>query len=70
MVATDLDGTLLRADGTISTRTRLALQRTWAAGTIVVVVTARPPRFVRRLAVAEGLTAEEKQAVAAYLTSH
>ena len=56
LVATDLDGTLLRADGTLSGRTRGALARARAAGVVLVVVTARPPRFLRRLASEEGLT--------------
>lgn len=55
LIATDLDGTLLRADGTISPRTRAVLARVRAAGLTLVAVTARPPRFVRRLAAAEGL---------------
>ncbi len=55
LIATDLDGTLLRGDGTISARTRATLARIRAAGLTLVAVTARPPRFVRRLAAAEGL---------------
>jgi len=55
LVATDLDGTLLRDDGTISPRTSAALARVRAAGLVLVLVTARPPRFLRRLAAAEGL---------------
>lgn len=50
LVATDLDGTLLRRDGTISTRTRDALRRVQAARIAVVLVTGRPPRFLRALA--------------------
>jgi Cof subfamily protein (haloacid dehalogenase superfamily) len=49
LVATDLDGTLLRSDGTISTRTIHALTNLSALGFHVVFVTARPPRFVKRL---------------------
>ncbi|MCK2213738.1 Cof-type HAD-IIB family hydrolase [Actinomadura sp. ATCC 31491] len=44
LVATDLDGTLLRSDGTLSGRTLAALDRVRAAGTLVAVVTGRPPR--------------------------
>jgi Cof subfamily protein (haloacid dehalogenase superfamily) len=46
LVATDLDGTLLRADGTASARTRTALARAEAAGLLVVFVTGRPPRWL------------------------
>jgi hypothetical protein len=49
-VATDLDGTLLRNDGTLSTRTRNALQMAHAAGVRIVIATARPPRDVIVLA--------------------
>lgn len=49
LVATDLDGTLLRTDGTLSGRTRAALAATEAAGVHVVLVTARPPRWVHDL---------------------
>jgi Cof subfamily protein (haloacid dehalogenase superfamily) len=50
LVATDLDGTLLRSDGTVSARTRDVLRATVAAGIDVVMVTARPPRDVDTLA--------------------
>ncbi|WP_310964441.1 HAD family hydrolase [Nocardioides terrisoli] len=43
LVATDLDGTLLRSDLTVSRRTRAALDRVRAAGVPVVPVTARQP---------------------------
>ena len=43
LVATDLDGTLLRADGSIGPRTAAALGRCTAAGVPVVPITARPP---------------------------
>lgn len=46
VVATDLDGTLLHSDGTLSSRTRAALQALAAAGIDVVFVTARPPRWL------------------------
>ncbi|HRB98556.1 MAG: HAD hydrolase family protein [Candidatus Lutibacillus vidarii] len=50
LVATDLDGTLLRSDGSVSARTRAALAATEAAGIPVVFVTARPPRWLDELA--------------------
>ena len=46
LVATDLDGTLLRSDGTVSPRTRAALEAAEAAGLVVVFVTGRPPRWL------------------------
>ncbi|MFI1734549.1 HAD family hydrolase [Streptomyces acidicola] len=44
LVATDLDGTLLRGDATVSARTRAALRRIRAAGAEHVIVTGRPAR--------------------------
>ncbi|MEE4489451.1 Cof-type HAD-IIB family hydrolase [Streptomyces sp. BE230] len=55
MIASDLDGTLLRNDGTLSPRTLRALRTAEDAGTEIVIVTARLPRFVDRLAEATGL---------------
>lgn len=46
LVATDLDGTLLRSDGTVSDRTRAALRAAADAGVLVVFVTGRPPRWL------------------------
>ncbi len=46
LVATDLDGTLLDADGEVSPRTRAALDACWAAGIPVVGVTGRGPRLL------------------------
>lgn len=43
LVATDLDGTLLRDDLTVSPRARAAIEATQAAGIPVVPVTARQP---------------------------
>ena len=54
LVASDLDGTLLRPDRTISHRTRQALRRVSEAGIVVVLVTARAPDTVRPLAQAAG----------------
>ncbi|MFI1358420.1 HAD family hydrolase [Streptomyces sp. NPDC020898] len=49
LIATDLDGTLLRSDGTLSDRTRAALAAAEQAGIRVVLVTGRPPRSVPEL---------------------
>jgi hydroxymethylpyrimidine pyrophosphatase-like HAD family hydrolase len=49
LVATDLDGTLLRSDGTVSRRTRAALLAVEDAGVEIVFVTARPPRWLAPL---------------------
>lgn len=49
ILATDLDGTLLRSDGTIGPRTRAALHAADAAGLVVVAVTGRPLRMLREL---------------------
>jgi hydroxymethylpyrimidine pyrophosphatase-like HAD family hydrolase len=50
LVATDLDGTLLRSDGTISERTRALLGSLIAQGIPVVMVSARSPHDLRRIA--------------------
>lgn len=55
LVATDLDGTFLRTDGTISGRTRDAVKAAQEAGLTIAFVTARPPRIVRDLAREIGL---------------
>lgn len=49
MVATDLDGTVVRADQTMSARTVAALRACDAAGVRVVLVTGRPPRWTRHV---------------------
>jgi Cof subfamily protein (haloacid dehalogenase superfamily) len=54
MVATDLDGTLLRTDGTVSRRTCEALAAAEAAGIVVALVTGRPPRWMAPVARATG----------------
>ncbi|MGY1821962.1 HAD family hydrolase [Geodermatophilus sp. SYSU D00079] len=46
LVASDLDGTLLRSDGEVSPRTRAALEACWDAGIPVVGVTGRGPRLL------------------------
>lgn len=53
-VATDLDGTIIRSDGTISARTREALRAVEDAGVLVVFVTGRPPRWLHPVADATG----------------
>jgi Cof subfamily protein (haloacid dehalogenase superfamily) len=50
LIATDLDGTLLRSDGSVSQRTRNVLQRATLAGVQIVLVTGRPMRRVREFA--------------------
>jgi Cof subfamily protein (haloacid dehalogenase superfamily) len=49
LVASDLDGTLLRGDLTVSDRTRAAIHDARLAGMTFVAVTGRPPRSVRSL---------------------
>ncbi|MFI9649670.1 HAD family hydrolase [Streptomyces sp. NPDC052040] len=47
LIATDLDGTLLRSDGTVSARTRAALAAATAAGAAHIVVTGRAVPWTR-----------------------
>ena len=54
LVATDVDGTLLRSDGTVSDRTRKALRAATDAGLLVAYVTGRPPRWIDALVEATG----------------
>lgn len=54
MVATDIDGTIVPHGGTVSDRTRDALQACVAAGIEVVLVTGRPPRWVPPVVEATG----------------
>ncbi|MFH8881372.1 HAD family hydrolase [Streptomyces californicus] len=49
LVATDLDGTLLRPDDTVSARSRTALGRAAAAGARHLIVTGRPVPGIRAL---------------------
>ncbi|CCH71619.1 putative phosphatase (putative fructose 1,6-bisphosphatase) [Nostocoides australiense Ben110] len=49
VIATDLDGTLLRSDGSVSARTAAALAAVAEAGILTVLVTARPPRWLHDL---------------------
>jgi len=55
LIASDLDGTLLRDDKTVSDRTRSALDAARARGIVVVLVSARPPRTVATIAAAAGV---------------
>lgn len=54
VVATDLDGTIVRSDGDISARTREALSAAETEGAMVVIVTGRPPRWLHGIADATG----------------
>lgn len=54
LVATDLDGTIVRSDGTISPRTVDALARVEQAGSTLVFVTGRPPRWMHPVAESTG----------------
>ncbi|MCD0452523.1 Cof-type HAD-IIB family hydrolase [Actinocorallia sp. API 0066] len=54
LIATDLDGTLVRSDGSVSPRTVAALARAEAAGLAVLMVTGRPPRWMSAVAQAIG----------------
>ncbi|MGW0805868.1 Cof-type HAD-IIB family hydrolase [Nonomuraea sp. NPDC002799] len=56
IVATDLDGTLLTTDGTVTARTRKALRSAREAGAEIVFVTARAPRGIREIARQAGVT--------------
>src|ERR1700729_383453 len=54
LIATDLDGTLLRPDGTIDDRSCRAIATAEAAGAVVVFCTARPARWLKPLTEATG----------------
>lgn len=56
VVATDLDGTLLRTDRTVSAATQAALSAAATAGVQVVFVTGRPPQFLPDIARITGMT--------------
>ena len=56
MLASDLDGTLLRSDGSVTDATRDALAAAESAGLIVAFVTGRPPRWLHEVAAATGHT--------------
>jgi Cof subfamily protein (haloacid dehalogenase superfamily) len=50
LIASDLDGTLLRHDGSLSPRTVAAIRAAVAAGFKVVLASGRPPRTVQPIA--------------------
>lgn len=50
LVATDLDGTALRGDGSVSPRTVAAFARVEDSGAVLVFVTGRPPRWMNGVA--------------------
>jgi Cof subfamily protein (haloacid dehalogenase superfamily) len=54
VVATDLDGTIVHSDGTISARTKDALDAASDAGALIVIATGRPPRWLAGIADATG----------------
>lgn len=54
LIASDIDGTLLRDDGTMSARTVDALAAAEDAGLLVVLCTGRPPRWMKPIAEATG----------------
>jgi hypothetical protein len=54
LIASDIDGTLLRDDGTMSPRTVDALAAAEDAGLTVVLCTGRPPRWMKPIAEATG----------------
>ncbi len=49
LVASDIDGTLIRSDGTLSPRTIDVLDRLYQRGVPTVLVTGRPVRWLRQL---------------------
>jgi hydroxymethylpyrimidine pyrophosphatase-like HAD family hydrolase len=55
LVASDLDGTLLRPDETVSERTREAIVAVRRAGITLVLVTGRPPRALAPIAARIGV---------------
>ena len=54
LVASDLDGTLVRSDQSVSDRTRAAIAAVEASGASFVMVTGRPPRWMAAVAEATG----------------
>jgi hydroxymethylpyrimidine pyrophosphatase-like HAD family hydrolase len=49
LIASDMDGTLLRSDDTVSDATVAELERWTADGVPLVLATGRPPRWMRRI---------------------
>jgi Cof subfamily protein (haloacid dehalogenase superfamily) len=56
LIATDLDGTLLRSDGTVGTRTRAALAAAAARGSRHIIVTGRSAAWTRPVLAELGYT--------------
>lgn len=56
LIASDLDGTLLRSDRTVSERTRRAMAAAQERGILVVIATARHPLTAKQYAAAAGVT--------------
>src|SRR6476620_10855678 len=56
LVATDIDGTLLRSDYTISPRACAAIAAAAQRGILVVFVTGRPPRWLDEIGTMAGHT--------------
>jgi Cof subfamily protein (haloacid dehalogenase superfamily) len=54
VVVTDLDGTIVRSDGTVSQRTKDALATAVHAGALVILATGRPPRWLGGIPEATG----------------
>ena len=54
LVATDLDGTIVRSDGTVSVRTLEAIVAVESAGATFVMVTGRPIRWMHDIAMKTG----------------
>jgi len=54
LIACDLDGTLVRSDGTVSARSAAVVARAEDAGVPFVIVTGRPPRWLPDVAEAIG----------------
>ena len=54
LVATDLDGTIVQRDGSVSPRTVAALAAVEASGRHLVLVTGRPPRWMAPVVQATG----------------
>jgi Cof subfamily protein (haloacid dehalogenase superfamily) len=54
LIATDLDGTVVQRDGSVSPRTVAALSAVEAAGWHLVLVTGRPPRWMAPVVEATG----------------
>jgi Cof subfamily protein (haloacid dehalogenase superfamily) len=54
LIASDIDGTLLRSDGTVSDRTRRAVAEAEESGLTFLLVTGRPPRWMAPIVEALG----------------